>query len=91
MSQEAAPEAIAPKRPFPVLPTYKILALGRFTAPPPPNRSRRSFRTKYPIPSSFILMENRTNVGSSRSEGAILSDECNVCDRGAHHPRAIRR
>jgi hypothetical protein len=36
MNQEATPEVIAPKRPFPVLPTYKILALGRFTAPPTP-------------------------------------------------------
>jgi hypothetical protein len=48
MSQETAPDAIAPKRPFPVLPTNKILALGRFTAPPTPEQVKAIFPHEVP-------------------------------------------
>jgi muconolactone delta-isomerase len=48
MSQETSPEAIAPKRPFPVLPTSKILALGRFTAPPTPEQVKAIFPQEVP-------------------------------------------
>jgi hypothetical protein len=48
MSQEATPEAITPKRPFPILPTYKILALGRFTAPPTPEQVKTIFPHEVP-------------------------------------------
>lgn len=48
MSQETTPEAIAPKRPFPVLPTYKILALGRFIAPPTPEQVKTIFPHEVP-------------------------------------------
>lgn len=48
MSQETTPAAIAPKRPFPVLPTSKILALGRFTAPPTPEQVKAIFPHEIP-------------------------------------------
>jgi muconolactone delta-isomerase len=48
MSQETTPEAIAPKRPFPVLPTAKILALGRFTTPPTPEQVKAIFPREVP-------------------------------------------
>lgn len=48
MSQETPPDAIAPKRPFPVLPTNKILALGRFTAPPTPEQVKAIFPHEVP-------------------------------------------
>jgi hypothetical protein len=37
-----------PKRPFPVLPTSKILALGRFTATPTPEQLRTIFPKEVP-------------------------------------------
>ena len=37
-----------PKRPFPVLPTSKILALGRFTAPPTPEQLKTIFPREVP-------------------------------------------
>ena len=46
MSQQTTPEA--PKRPFPVLPTNKILALGRFTAPPTPEQVKAIFPHEVP-------------------------------------------
>jgi hypothetical protein len=42
----AAPDQ--PKRPFPVLPTSKILALGRFTAPPTPEQLKTIFPKEVP-------------------------------------------
>jgi hypothetical protein len=48
MSQEKTTEAIVPKRPFPVLPTSKILALGRFTAPPTPEQVKAIFPHEVP-------------------------------------------
>jgi hypothetical protein len=48
MSQESTPEAIAPKRPFPVLPTSKILALGRFTSVPTPEQVKAIFPHEVP-------------------------------------------
>jgi muconolactone delta-isomerase len=48
MSQKTTPEAIAPKRPFPILPTSKILALGRFTAPPTPEQVKAIFPHEVP-------------------------------------------
>jgi hypothetical protein len=48
MSQETTPEAIAPKRPFPVLSTSKILALGRFTAPPRSEQVKAIFPHEVP-------------------------------------------
>ena len=46
MSVETTPAA--PKRPFPVLPTSKILALGRFTAPPTPEQIKTIFPHEVP-------------------------------------------
>jgi hypothetical protein len=37
-----------PKRPFPVLPTSKILALGRFTSPPTPEQIKTIFPKEVP-------------------------------------------
>jgi hypothetical protein len=37
-----------PKRPFPVLPTSKILALGRFTATPTPEQLKTIFPKEVP-------------------------------------------
>jgi hypothetical protein len=37
-----------PKRPFPVLPTMKILALGRFTATPTPEQLKTIFPKEVP-------------------------------------------
>ncbi|HEY0758286.1 MAG TPA: hypothetical protein VGD59_03420 [Acidisarcina sp.] len=37
-----------PKRPFPVLPTSKILALGRFTSPPTPEQLKTIFPKEVP-------------------------------------------
>ena len=48
MNQESTPAVIAPKRPFPVLPTSKILALGRFTAPPTPEQVKAIFPREVP-------------------------------------------
>lgn len=48
MSQQTPPGAIAPKRPFPVLPTSKILALGRFTTPPTPEQVKAIFPHEVP-------------------------------------------
>jgi hypothetical protein len=48
MSQETTSDAAAPKRPFPVLPTSKILALGRFTAPPTPEQVKAIFPHEVP-------------------------------------------
>lgn len=48
MIQEPTPPAAAPKRPFPVLPTSKILALGRFTAPPTPEQVKAIFPREVP-------------------------------------------
>jgi hypothetical protein len=48
LSQETTPEAVVPKRPFPVLPTSKILALGRFTAPPTPEQVKTIFPFEVP-------------------------------------------
>jgi hypothetical protein len=48
MSQETTREAIAPKRPFPVLPTSKILVPGRFTAPPAPEQVKAIFPHEVP-------------------------------------------
>ena len=47
MSQQTATGA-EPKRPFPVLPTMKILALGRFTAPPTPEQVKAIFPHEVP-------------------------------------------
>ena len=48
MSQEEISQGTAPKRPFPVLPTSKILALGRFTAPPTPEQVKEIFPHEVP-------------------------------------------
>ena len=41
-------QAVAAKRPFPVLPTSKILALGRFTSPPTPEQLKTIFPREVP-------------------------------------------
>ena len=38
----------SPKRPFPVLPTMKILALGRFVSPPTPEQVKTIFPREVP-------------------------------------------
>ena len=48
MSQQTATGAIAPKPPFPVLSTSKILALGRFTTPPTPEQVKAIFPHEVP-------------------------------------------
>jgi hypothetical protein len=40
--------AETPKRPFPILPTMKILALGRFTATPTPEQLKTIFPREVP-------------------------------------------
>jgi hypothetical protein len=46
--QTIAGAAEQPKRPFPVLPTSKILALGRFTSPPTPEQLKTIFPKEVP-------------------------------------------
>jgi hypothetical protein len=51
MSQDreaAATITAQPKRPFPVLPTSKILTLGRFTSPPTPEQVKSIFPREVP-------------------------------------------
>ena len=48
MSQETTFDPIAPRRPFPILSTSKILALGRFTAPPTPEQVKAIFPREVP-------------------------------------------
>ncbi len=44
----AAASAEQPRRPFPVVPTTKILALGRFTTPPTPEQVKSIFPKEVP-------------------------------------------
>ena len=44
-----------PKRPFPVLPTSRILALGRFTAPPTPEQLKTIFPKEVPATLKLYL------------------------------------
>ena len=46
--QTTAAVTEAPKRPFPVLPTTKILALGRFTSTPTPEQIKTIFPKEVP-------------------------------------------
>jgi hypothetical protein len=46
--QTTAEVTEAPKRPFPVLPTTKILALGRFTSTPTPEQLKTIFPREVP-------------------------------------------
>jgi muconolactone delta-isomerase len=46
--QTTAEVTEAPKRPFPALPTMKILALGRFTSPPTPEQVKSIFPKEVP-------------------------------------------
>lgn len=48
MSQQTTPQAVASKRPFPVLPTSKILAIGHFTTPPTPEQVTAIFPREVP-------------------------------------------
>src|SRR5713226_3903198 len=48
-SRETAAEITEkPKRPFPVVPTTRILALGRFTSPPTPEQLKTIFPKEVP-------------------------------------------
>jgi hypothetical protein len=47
-----------PKRPFPVLPTSKILALGRFTSPPTPVQLKTIFPKEVPATLRLYLSGN---------------------------------
>src|ERR1700688_358345 len=46
--EKAAGTTDQPKRPFPVLPTSKVLASGRFTSPPTPEQLKTIFPKKVP-------------------------------------------
>jgi hypothetical protein len=46
--ETAARTTEQPKRPFPVLPTSKVLALGRFTSPPTPEQLKTIFPREVP-------------------------------------------
>ena len=48
MTQETVPGTAPSKRPFPVLPTSKILALGRFVTPPTPEQVKAIFPHEVP-------------------------------------------
>ncbi len=48
MNQEQPSPSSTTKRPFPVLPTNKILALGRFTTPPTPEQVKEIFPHEVP-------------------------------------------
>jgi len=45
-----------PKRPFPILPIAKILALGRFTSPPTPEQLKTIFPKE--VPATLLLHLN---------------------------------
>jgi hypothetical protein len=44
-----------PKRPFPVVPTTKILATGRFTSPPTPEQLKAIFPKEVPATLKLYL------------------------------------
>ena len=44
-----------PKRPFPIVPTTRILALGRFTAPPTPEQIKSIFPLEVPATLQLYL------------------------------------
>jgi hypothetical protein len=46
--EKAAGTTDQPKRPFPVLPTSKVLASGRFTSPPTPEQLKTIFPKEVP-------------------------------------------
>ncbi len=48
MTQETVSGTAPSKRPFPVLPTSKILALGRFVTPPTPEQVKEIFPHEVP-------------------------------------------
>ncbi len=45
----------APKRPFPVVPTTKIMAIGRFTTPPTPEQVKAIFPLEVPATLKLYL------------------------------------
>jgi hypothetical protein len=47
-NRETAQNTEQPKRPFPVVPTTKILASGRFTSPPTPEQLKTIFPKEVP-------------------------------------------
>ncbi|HEY0789473.1 MAG TPA: hypothetical protein VGD78_00285 [Chthoniobacterales bacterium] len=53
--QSAAATAEVPKRPFPIVPTTKILATGRFTSPPTPEQLTAIFPKEVPATLKLYL------------------------------------
>ena len=53
--ETAAATAEMPKRPFPIVPTTKILATGRFTAPPTPEQIEAFFPKEVPATLKLYL------------------------------------
>jgi hypothetical protein len=65
--QTTAEVTETPKRPFPVLATSKILALGRFTSPPP----LEQLKTKFPkeVPETLRLyLDGKIEQWSARQD-----------------------
>ena len=76
-----------PKRPFPVLPTSKVLASGRFTSPPTPEQLKTIFPKEVPATLRLYLgRKDRAMVGSPGSKRARLPHECNFSGRGTRDP-----
>jgi hypothetical protein len=87
MSQETTPEAIAPKRPFPILPTSKILALGRFTAPPTPEQVKAIFPHEVPDTLQLYLDGKIEQMWARQDHKGPVFLMNDLRGRGAHHPR----
>jgi hypothetical protein len=62
-----------PKRPFPVLPTSKILALERFTATPTPEQLKTIFPKEVPATLRLHLSKELSNGGHARIRRVLSS------------------
>jgi hypothetical protein len=67
------------KRPFPVVPTTRILALGRFRSPPTPERLETIFPNEVPDTLRLYLAGKIDHWWARQNQkGSRLPDECNV-------------
>src|ERR1035437_8503954 len=58
----------SPKRPFPVLPTMKILALGRFVATPTPEQLKTIFPREVPDTLRLYLVGKIEQMGARQDQ-----------------------
>jgi hypothetical protein len=78
-SRETAAEITeTPKRSFPVVPTTKILALGRFTSPPTPEQLKTIFPKEVPDTLRLYLAGKIDQWWARQDQKGPLPDECNV-------------